>query len=157
MAACITTFVFRPNTDVEDPGDFLNSEEEIPCIATYGIQKNAVWDLRRSTQNNAIGHPEPNDVAGDIRLPNDIDLTDQVDEEEETNGVLLTDDSSPRRPPTPLREPDLAVIDDETREEIKTLEGEWDTHCEQVKISVVLRPGRGDDHPVGEIDEHFIQ
>jgi hypothetical protein len=89
-------------------------------------------------------------VAGDIRLPNDIDLTDHVDEEEETNGVLLTDDDSPRRPPTLLRELNLAIIDDETREGMKNLEGEWDTYPVQANRSVVLRPGRDDDHPVGD-------
>jgi hypothetical protein len=55
MVACITTFVLHPrtsgtriprltNSDVEDPRNFVNPEQEIIDIAAYGIQQNAVWD-----------------------------------------------------------------------------------------------------------------
>jgi transposase len=135
---------------VEDPGDLVNPEEEIPCIAAYGIQKNSVWDsvisrsdgyAPKSIQNNAIAPPEANDVAGDIPLPNDIDLADPADEEDETTAVLLTG-NPPRRPPTPLPELNLAIFDDETREEIKNLEGEWHTSSEQVRTVTDLLCGR---------------
>jgi hypothetical protein len=161
MAAWITTFVLRPRTsrtriagltyaDVEDPGDLVNSEQEIPGIAAYGIQKNAVWDsvisrsdgdAPKSTQNNAIGHLEANDVASDIRLPTDIDLADQLDEEEETNGVLFREDVSLRR----------------LGKRLRTSRENGTPTMNKTRISVGLRPGRGDDHLVGEIDEDFIQ
>jgi hypothetical protein len=148
---------------MEDPGDFVSPEEEIPCIAACGIQKNAAWDsvisrsdgfAPRSTQNNAIGHPEPNDL--DARMPNDIDLTDHVDEEEETNGVLVTGDDSPRRPPTLLRELNLAIIDDEPGRRLTTsrengtptLNKSKDQLCFGRDGAMIIRL---------EIDEHLIQ
>jgi hypothetical protein len=53
-------------------------------------------------QNDAIGHPESDDVADDIPSPNGIDLADLRDGEEETNSLLRTHNDSPRRPPNPL-------------------------------------------------------
>jgi hypothetical protein len=54
-----------------------------------------------ATQFEAIGHSGPNNVAADVPSPNHIEAADLKDEEEKTNVSFLTDNHSPRRPPTP--------------------------------------------------------
>jgi hypothetical protein len=59
MAAGISTFILRPrvsgirrpdleHADEEDPGDFTNLEEDIPCISTCWIPRALIWSALTS-------------------------------------------------------------------------------------------------------------
>jgi hypothetical protein len=49
--------------DVEDPGDLLNPDEQIPCIARHGIRRNPRWDVIHSRGDGHLpGLPHDEDA-----------------------------------------------------------------------------------------------
>jgi hypothetical protein len=100
MAIAISAFVFRPRgsgfrnpgrvySDVEDPGDLVNMEEQIPCIAACGIKSNPIWDPIVS-RGNSWPYPQGDeaseqpaaDAVTDVPSPEGAETEDLVEGEE---------------------------------------------------------------------------
>jgi hypothetical protein len=99
MAAATSAFVRRPRGsgfrnpgpvcgDVEDPGDLVNLEEQIPCIDACAVRSNPIWNPVVSRGNSwpypqeadASEQPEV-DAAADVPSPEGIEAEDLVEEE----------------------------------------------------------------------------
>jgi hypothetical protein len=143
MANGTSTFILCPRAsgfrspglvygDVEDPGALANPDEHIPCIAPYGIRRNPIWNTVITRWD---GYPCDFEAdAASEEPPDDIAVSNLTDEEEESGAFVAPEEGRPRRPQIPLRELNLVLVDDETREDIESIKGQWDRYYKQVRI-----------------------
>jgi hypothetical protein len=73
--------------DVEDPGDHVNLEKQVPCIASYGIRNNPIWNPIVSRGNSwpyseeaEAGEQPTADAAADVPSPEGVEAEDLVEE-----------------------------------------------------------------------------
>jgi hypothetical protein len=82
--------------NVEDPGDLVNLEEQIPCIAACGIRSNTIWNPIVSRGNSwpylqeAEASEQPAaDAATDVQSPEGVEAEDLVEEERFESSELI--------------------------------------------------------------------
>jgi hypothetical protein len=149
MAIATSAFVLRPRGpgfrnpglfygNVEDPGDLINLEEQISCIAACGIRSNPIqnpivsransWSYPQETE--ASGQPAVH-AAADVPSPEGVEEEDLMEEKERSESSK-PGACQPRRLPILFVKLNLGIVDDEIQNEIVCLQEQWTYYYEQV-------------------------